>query len=315
MVNSQDIFLEDKYLKMLKRAVENIFSATYDSSLLCMKSLSSSVFDKNSLKLNSKEIEVNTNHFVKNQLNSEFPAKPKSSSSKSVNVSEYDTDDKSYNSMITAESNVQNDDNVSYVAAADVDEIEGETVPRNQRTENPNYAQVPATIVALSRRIAKPLRLRSIRISGFCATVSLHTSTTFYIALDRSPLNFSEFKKDYLITTPFELGNLLTVHYFFGAVYGTGWAISSLEFVGSPGVLARTLGTGIKDFVSMPIYGIASGPRGFVLGVAHGSASLMKHVMAGKIARWVLTRDHASIVNWDSVLLHRYFVICYKICR
>lgn len=66
-----------------------------------------------------------------------------------------------------------------------------------------------------------------------------------------------------------------------GAVYGTGWALSSLEFVGSPGVLARDLGTGIKDFVSMPIYGIATGPRGFVLGIAHGSASLMKHVMTG----------------------------------
>lgn len=284
MVNSQDIFLEDKYLTKLRVAFENIFSATYDSSLLQIKSLSLRRSDEDVTKLNANEFENNPNPFIKDDEIKEFPPKPKSSSSKSVNISENDTDDRSYNSMITAESNTQNDDNAQYVVIADVEETEGETITRNQRNENLHYTPVPASVVALSRRIAKPLRLRSIRISPFCATVSLHTSTSFYIALDRSPLNFSEFKKNYLITTPFELGNLLTVHYFFGAVYGTGWAISSLEFVGSPGVLARTLGTGIKDFVSMPIYGIASGPRGFVLGVAHGSASLMKHVMAGKIS-------------------------------
>lgn len=227
------------------------------------------------------KITPNQSSPAKDKIN-EFSSNPRSSSSKSVNVSENDTDDKSLESIVIGVPASQKDDNERTSSAMNyVCEPESDSTIKNSHIDSVNLISIPSNIVALSKGIAKPLRLRYIRVSAFCATVSLHTSTTFYIALDRSPLNFSEFKKDYLVTTTFELGNLLMVHYFLGAVYGTGWAISSLEFVGSPGVLARSLGTGIKDFVSMPIYGIASGPRGFVLGVAHGSASLMKHVMAG----------------------------------
>lgn len=211
-----------------------------------------------------------------------LPAKAKSSSSKSVNVSECDTD-YSFKSLVVTEAHAQKDDDPQKPTPVDSSSECNPSVSGAQVTPrlNTNCCIIPLTIVERSRRIAKPLRLRSICISSFAVTVSVRTSTTFYIAVDRSPLKFSEFKKEFLVTTPFELGNMLVVHYFMGAVYGTGWAISSLEFVGSPGVLARDLGTGIKDFVSMPIYGIATGPRGFVLGVAHGSASLMKHVMTG----------------------------------
>jgi len=63
----------------------------------------------------------------------------------------------------------------------------------------------------------------------------------------------------------------------------TGWVVGSLELLGSPGGFARTLGTGLKDFVSLPYHGILEGPWGFLVGVTHGSASLMKHFTAGKI--------------------------------
>lgn len=58
--------------------------------------------------------------------------------------------------------------------------------------------------------------------------------------------------------------------------------VSSLELIGSPGGFARTLGTGLRDFVSLPYHGILEGPWGFLVGVTHGSASLMKHFTAGK---------------------------------
>lgn len=62
----------------------------------------------------------------------------------------------------------------------------------------------------------------------------------------------------------------------------SGWAIGSLELLGAPGGLARTLGSGLRDFVSLPYRGILLGPRAFLVGIAHGSASLMKHITAGK---------------------------------
>ena len=61
----------------------------------------------------------------------------------------------------------------------------------------------------------------------------------------------------------------------------SGWVVGSLEILGSPGGLAQALGSGLKDFISMPFQGLLQGPWGFIMGITHGSASLMKHVTAG----------------------------------
>lgn len=65
--------------------------------------------------------------------------------------------------------------------------------------------------------------------------------------------------------------------------FSAGWVVGSLELLGSPGGFARTLGTGLRDFLSLPYHGILQGPWGFLVGVTHGSASLMKHFTAGNI--------------------------------
>lgn len=64
-------------------------------------------------------------------------------------------------------------------------------------------------------------------------------------------------------------------------IFFSGWVVGSLEILGSPGTLAHALGSGIKDFVSMPFQGLLQGPWGFIVGITHGSASLMKHITAG----------------------------------
>lgn len=60
-----------------------------------------------------------------------------------------------------------------------------------------------------------------------------------------------------------------------------GWALGSLQLLGSPAGLARSVGTGLRSFVTLPYQGIIEGPTGFLFGIIHGSASLMKHVTAG----------------------------------
>lgn len=63
-----------------------------------------------------------------------------------------------------------------------------------------------------------------------------------------------------------------------------GWALGALELWGAPGGLARSVGAGVRDLITLPITGsIEQGARGFLVGVAHGCASLMKHVTAGSI--------------------------------
>lgn len=153
-----------------------------------------------------------------------------------------------------------------------------------------------------SRQVAFPLRLRMLNIQPLSLLLSIHTSVRLYIALDHSPLQFSTFERRTLITTPYQLGHTLTMHYLSGAIFGAGWMVGSLELLGSPGGFARTLGTGLRDFVSLPYHGIFEGPWGFLVGVTHGSASLMKHVTAGTLSS--VTKLAASVArNLDRLTL------------
>lgn len=139
-------------------------------------------------------------------------------------------------------------------------------------------------VLAHSQEFRKPLAFRTFTIKPFKVLISLHTSTTFYVALDRSPLDFSEFSKTNLIVSSYQLGRSLSLHYFLSAIYGTGWALGSLEFWGSPGGLARSVGTGLYDFVTLSAQGMTEGPKEFFVGVLSGSASLVKHVTTGALS-------------------------------
>ncbi|XP_047349792.1 vacuolar protein sorting-associated protein 13B isoform X2 [Vespa velutina] len=131
--------------------------------------------------------------------------------------------------------------------------------------------------------LSAPLRLQNFRIDPVSILLSVHTSVRLYVALDHSPLYFSTFERKNILTTPYRLGNALTMHYLSGAIFGAGWVVGSLEILGSPGGLAQALGSGLRDFVSLPFQGLLQGPWGFIVGITHGSASLMKHITAGTV--------------------------------
>ncbi|XP_023313825.1 vacuolar protein sorting-associated protein 13B isoform X2 [Trichogramma pretiosum] len=142
---------------------------------------------------------------------------------------------------------------------------------------------LPDHVLVDARILSQPLRLQSFLIEPVSILLSVHTSVHLYVAFDHSPLFFEAFDKRNLVTTPYRLGNALAMHYLSGAIFGVGWVVGSLEILGSLGGLAQALGSGLKDFVSLPFQGLLQGPWGFVVGVTHGSASLVKHVTAGTV--------------------------------
>ncbi|XP_015175870.1 PREDICTED: vacuolar protein sorting-associated protein 13B isoform X1 [Polistes dominula] len=140
-----------------------------------------------------------------------------------------------------------------------------------------DYIMIDAKILSV------PLRLQHFTIDPVSILLSVHTSVRLYVALDHSPLYFSTFERKNILTTTYRLGNALTMHYLSGAIFGAGWVVGSLEILGSPGGLAQALGSGLRDFVSLPFQGLLQGPWGFIVGITHGSASLMKHITAGTV--------------------------------
>ncbi|XP_043466399.1 vacuolar protein sorting-associated protein 13B [Leptopilina heterotoma] len=141
----------------------------------------------------------------------------------------------------------------------------------------PDYIMIDAKI------LSSPLRLQTFTIEPLSILLSVHTSVHLYVALDHSPLYFNVFEKKNFLTTPYRLGNALTMHYLSGAIFGAGWVVGSLEILGSPGGLAQALGSGLKDFIALPFQGLLQGPWGFIVGITHGSASLMRHITAGTV--------------------------------
>lgn len=161
----------------------------------------------------------------------------------------------------------------------DVNESTNAKAPQSKQIN----VKIPANIVMDARIMSSPLQLHRLTIEPVSILLSVHTSVRLYVALDHSPLHFGSFQRRYLFTTPYRLGNALTMHYLSGAIFGAGWVVGSLEILGSPGSFAQALGSGIKDFIALPFQGLLQGPWGFIVGITHGSASLMKNITAGTV--------------------------------
>ncbi|XP_041987845.1 vacuolar protein sorting-associated protein 13B isoform X2 [Aricia agestis] len=127
-------------------------------------------------------------------------------------------------------------------------------------------------ILAETRSLQYPLRLRKLHIHPLDLTLTLHTAVRMYIALDQSPLRLSAFTLTDMMTSPERLTHALTVHYLSAAILGAGWVVGGLELLGAPGALAARVG----------------GASGGVRGVASAAAAaLLKSLSAcaGSLAR------------------------------
>lgn len=165
-----------------------------------------------------------------------------------------------------------------------------------------NQISIPKDVEEQAIYAAEPLQFRSFRIEPMSVLLSVHTSVRLYIALDHSPLSFSAYERSHLLTIPLKFGQSLSMHYLSGAIFGAGWVVGSLEILGSPSGLARSVTTGLKDFVSLPVQGLFRGPWGFIVGVTQGSASLLRNVTAGTVNS--VTKLAASVArNLDRLTL------------
>ena len=58
--------------------------------------------------------------------------------------------------------------------------------------------------------------------------------------------------------------------------------MGSLEILGNPTGLVRSIGTGVSDLISLPYSGLTRGPSAFIYGLSRGVGSLFRNVSAGQ---------------------------------
>uniref|UniRef100_A0A8B9URB2 Vacuolar protein sorting 13 homolog B n=1 Tax=Anas zonorhyncha TaxID=75864 RepID=A0A8B9URB2_9AVES len=142
---------------------------------------------------------------------------------------------------------------------------------------------LPEQVREHARALVKPVKLRKLTIQPVNLLVSIHASLKLYIASDHTPLSFSVFERGPIFTTARQLVHALAMHYAAGALFRAGWVVGSLEILGSPASLVRSIGNGIADFFRLPYEGLTRGPGAFVSGVSRGTTSFVKHISKGTL--------------------------------
>ncbi|XP_010617862.1 vacuolar protein sorting-associated protein 13B isoform X2 [Fukomys damarensis] len=142
---------------------------------------------------------------------------------------------------------------------------------------------LPLQVRQHARALVNPVKLRKLVIQPVNLLVTIHASLKLYIASDHTPLSFSVFERGPIFTTARQLVHALAMHYAAGALFRAGWVVGSLEILGSPASLVRSVGTGIADFFRLPYEGLTRGPGAFVSGVSRGTTSFVKHISKGTL--------------------------------
>jgi len=63
-----------------------------------------------------------------------------------------------------------------------------------------------------------------------------------------------------------------------------GLLVGSLEILGNPTGLVRSVGNGVADMFSLPYQGLTRGPGEFLDGVRRGTGSLLWHLSTGSVS-------------------------------
>ncbi|XP_034729846.1 vacuolar protein sorting-associated protein 13B-like isoform X2 [Etheostoma cragini] len=142
---------------------------------------------------------------------------------------------------------------------------------------------VPEQVLQSVQALVHPVCLQRLTIQPVNLLVSIHASLKLYIASDHTPLSFSLFERGPLCTTARQLVHALAMHYAAGALFRAGWVVGSLEILGSPASLVRSIGNGVSDFFRLPYEGLTRGPGAFVSGVSRGTTSFVKHISKGTL--------------------------------
>ncbi|KAF3691535.1 Vacuolar protein sorting-associated protein 13B Cohen syndrome protein 1 [Channa argus] len=142
---------------------------------------------------------------------------------------------------------------------------------------------LPEQVVQSVQALVHPVQLKRLTIHPINLLVSIHASLKLYIASDHTPLSFSVFERGPLCTTARQLVHALAMHYAAGALFRAGWVVGSLEILGSPASLVRSIGNGVSDFFRLPYEGLTRGPGAFVSGVSRGTTSFIKHISKGTL--------------------------------
>ncbi|XP_063419366.1 intermembrane lipid transfer protein VPS13B-like [Mytilus trossulus] len=143
--------------------------------------------------------------------------------------------------------------------------------------------RLPQALKVMSHGLSSPIRIEHLVIHPCSLLISVHASLKVFIASDKTPLSFGKFEKKNVNSTAHQLTRVLAMHYASGALFRAGIVVGSLEILGNPTGLVRSIGSGVADLVRLPYGGLTQGPGAFVSGVSSGMSSFVRNISSGML--------------------------------
>ncbi|XP_048244061.1 vacuolar protein sorting-associated protein 13B-like isoform X2 [Haliotis rufescens] len=143
--------------------------------------------------------------------------------------------------------------------------------------------RLPKSVKSTACALSQPVRIHYLCIQPISMLLSVHASMKLFLASDHTPLSFGKFERKNLYTSSHQLTRALAMHYASGAIFRAGIVVGSLEILGNPTGLVRSIGTGVADMFRLPYTGLTRGPGAFIGGISGGMSSLLRNVSAGMI--------------------------------
>lgn len=81
---------------------------------------------------------------------------------------------------------------------------------------------IPKSVKYVSNAFMQPVHFQSFRVNIQEISLSLHASLKLYLSLEHSLLRFQPFEKEDILTSHYEVGRMLVIHYFTGALFRAG---------------------------------------------------------------------------------------------
>ena len=146
-----------------------------------------------------------------------------------------------------------------------------------------NEENIALKVLDLTSSSIQPVVMGELNVTPVTFNVTLHGSAKLFLSVDDSPLSLGEFHLSPVFLPTPALVQKLTYHYVTAAVFKAGWVLGSLELLGNPAGLVRSLSQGVADFFYLPYDGLTRGPGAFVSGMSRGMSSFVRHVSAGAL--------------------------------
>ncbi|OQV25257.1 Vacuolar protein sorting-associated protein 13B [Hypsibius exemplaris] len=149
---------------------------------------------------------------------------------------------------------------------------------------------------------AIPVIIERIHIAPVEVYLSLHAALKMFVGLNQTPLSFSPIDCNDVNSTTTEVWNFVMQHYIRGTLLRAGWVIGSMDLLGNPASLLRSLSAGCGDLFVQPFNSLHAGPVSFLQGLAKGASSCVSGISAGTLTSVTnLAESVSRNLDWVSL--------------